>query len=60
MARNKEREPIRTRSFVHMGNELVDTRELTPEQKRRLADELQLGILRAVYPDVEFWVEGSR
>ena len=57
MGKKKEYPPIQTRSFVHMGDQLVDTRDLNPEQKRRLADDLRLGVLRALFPNVDFWVE---
>ena len=30
--------PIKTVAYVHVGDQLVDTRDLNPEQKKKLGD----------------------
>ena len=40
---------IKTRAWVHVGDQLVDVDTLSPEQRQELATQLCLGILNTVY-----------
>ena len=40
---------IKTESYVHVGDKLVNTRDLNPEQKRKLATWLKCTYLNALY-----------
>lgn len=48
MAKRKEIK-IRVESYVHVGDQLVNTRDLTPEQKQRLATWIKLNWCQELY-----------
>lgn len=51
---------IKTVSYVTKNGQLVRFDDLTDEEKRRAATELKLRYMRAMFPGVEFYVEGSK
>ena len=52
---------IRTVSYVHVGDRLVSTDELTKEQKAKLGTELKVGYLNGLFRgQAEFYPAGSR
>lgn len=58
MAAKKEKRKIRTVSYVRVNGELVETSQLTPEQKGRLADWLKVTYLNHLYAGkAEFRIE---
>lgn len=49
---------IRVVSYVHVGDELVEWSQLTPEQQRKAATILKTNYLNALYAGkAEFWAE---
>ncbi len=56
----KKKPVIRTESYVHGSDgRLIRFEELTDDQKRRAATELKLRLVRAMFPGVDFYVEGD-
>lgn len=56
----KKRQEIRTVSYVHMGDKLVCTDDLTPEQKRRLGTWIQKTWLNELFRgQAVFYEEGE-
>ena len=56
-AKKKEPKKIKVISFVHVGDELVETSQLNPEQKHRLATWLKVTYLNHLYAGkAVFWV----
>ena len=57
MAKKQE---IKTASFVHIGDELVNTEELNDEQRRRLATWLKTTYLNTLFKGkAEFFASGN-
>jgi hypothetical protein len=51
---------IKTRSFVHVGDKLVNTQDLTPEQKKKLATWIKVTYLNALFAGkAKFWAVGE-
>lgn len=44
-----KRQKIRTESFVHVGDKLVNTKDLNDDQRRRLATWLRITYLNALF-----------
>lgn len=56
----KKKPVIRTESYVHGSDgSLIRFEELTDDQKRMAATELKLRLVRAMFPGVEFYVDGD-
>lgn len=45
----KERPPIRTESYVHVGDKLVNTDDLNPVQKEKLGIWIKTTLLNSIY-----------
>lgn len=51
---------LRTVAYVHVGDQLVNVNDLTPEQKHRLSVELTVTMLNAAYQgQAHFWCDES-
>lgn len=49
--------PIQTESYVHVGDKLVNTRDLNPEQKKKLANWIRLTWMNNLYRgQATFWL----
>ena len=48
---------IRTESYCYVGGKLTNTKDLPPELKRRLADQIRIGLIEGAYPGVRVYVE---
>lgn len=55
----RKKPEIKTVSYVTKNGQLVRFDDLTDEEKRRAATELKLRYMRAMFPGVEFYVEGK-
>lgn len=56
----KEQRKIKCISYVHVGDKLVETSQLNPEQKERLASWLKVTYLNNLYAGkAVFWAEGE-
>ena len=54
----KKREPIKTTAYIHVGDKLVDTRDLNPAQKDYLGAMLQMTLFNLAYKGIaEFTVD---
>lgn len=48
--------PIKTVAYVHVGDQLVDTRDLNPEQKKKLGDWILMTWMQNLYRgEAVFW-----
>lgn len=56
----REKPVIKTVSYVTKNGQLVRFDDLTDEEKRKAATELKLRYMRAFFPGVEFYVEGTK
>lgn len=54
MGRKKEYPPIRVEAYAPIDGKLVNTKDMTPEQKRWLATRLSIQILTAAFPGYRF------
>ena len=52
-----KKQEIRTVSFVHIGDELVNTDDLDDDQRRRLATWLKTTYLNTLFQALGFWRE---